>query len=272
MKKPDFAKYDLVAESATNSGEYLVVRGPYRKGDKWMMIVNDRLFGRYERFDWYDKEVEADKFVLVSRGLIGRFKYMKLSKPAIVTAVVLFVLLFFGLIFAGNYNSLVTGRNAVDNSWSKVETQYQRRFDLIGNLVESVKGSQLQEQKVFKDIADGRKQYNAAQQTGNQNDQAAAASRIETNVALIPRLQEAYPELKSNQNVQALMGELSGTENGIAQKRDNYNDVVTNYNNNITRFPKNIFAGLFDFDKRSLFKAESSAAQAPKVDFSTKTE
>lgn len=188
--------------------------------------------------------------------------YKKFKAPIITGAILLFLMVI-GLWFAGNFNSLVGAREDVENSWAKVETQYQRRFDLIGNLVESVKGSQLQEQKVFKDIADARKQY----QAGSSDQQAQAASSIETSVALIPRLQEAYPELKSNQNVQNLMKELAGTENGIAAVRDRFNDTVTNYNKNVQSFPKNVFANIFGFKERSQFKAASGAESAPQVKF-----
>lgn len=189
---------------------------------------------------------------------------MKLTKPAIVTGIVLGVLFLLGAWFVANYNSLVSASNAVDNSWAKVETQYQRRLDLIDNVLQSVKGSQGQEQEVFGKIADARSQYNNASTT---EEKAAAASSIETNVAVIPRLQEAYPELKSNEQVTALVNELKTTENGIAEKRDFYNDTVTNYNNNITKFPKSIFAGMYGYEKAKLFKAEVSASKAPKVNF-----
>jgi LemA protein len=199
--------------------------------------------------------------------LIKTRSSMKLSKPAITTLVVLAILFIGGMWCAGNFNSLVDMNEDVDNAWAKVETQYQRRFDLVGNLVESVKGSQLQEQKVFKDIADARRQYQSAGESQNSEGQAEAASRIETNVALIPRLQEAYPELKSNQNVQALMGELTGTENGISGVRDQYNDTVTNYNKSVQKFPKNVFASMFGYKERKQFKADSGADKAPKVKF-----
>jgi LemA protein len=189
---------------------------------------------------------------------------VKLTKPAIVTGIVLGVLFLLGAWFVANYNSLVSASNAVDNSWAKVETQYQRRLDLIDNVLQSVKGSQGQEQEVFGKIADARSQYNNASTT---EEKAAAASSIETNVAVIPRLQEAYPELKSNEQVTALVNELKTTENGIAEKRDFYNDTVTNYNNNITKFPKSIFAGMYGYEKAKLFKAEVSASKAPKVNF-----
>lgn len=262
--KPDFIKFDLVSTKEIGAKQALVVQSPYKKDDTWAMIVNERLFGRYDRFEWHDKEVNASEYILINRGFLGRFKNMKISKPAIVTGIALLAILFIGLTFSGNYNSLVTGRNAVDNSWAKVETQYQRRMDLIDNVVASAKGAQGNEQKVFGDIAKARSQYNSATTT---DGKAQAASTIETNVALIPRLQEAYPELKSNEQISKLITELQGTENDIAATRNAYNDVVTNYNNNITRFPKNIFAGIFNFDQRKLFKSNPTAATAPKVNF-----
>lgn len=190
---------------------------------------------------------------------------MQLSKPAIWTAGILTFVLFIGLLFAGNYNSMVAARNTTNKSWGSVETQYQRRFDLIGNLVASVKGAQGQEQAVFGKIADARSAYaNASTPSGK----AAAASQIETNVALVPRLQEAYPDLKSNTQVTALMSQLSGTEDSILTARNAYNDSATTYNTSIERFPKNVFAGVFGFHGFALFKADAGAATAPKVDFS----
>ena len=189
---------------------------------------------------------------------------MKLSTPAIITGIVLGTVMLVFLWFTGNYNSLVGAKNQTDQSWSQVETQYQRRLDLVGNLVASTKGAQGQEREVFGKIAEARTQYNNATTS---SDKAAAASSVETNVALIPRLQEAYPELKSNQQVQSLMNQLTGTEDGILAARDNYNKVATNYNTNIERFPKNVFANIFGFKPFALFKAKAAAANAPEVKF-----
>ena len=187
-----------------------------------------------------------------------------MSKPAIVLAFILGFLFVSGLWLMGNYNSLVGSKNQVDKSWASVETQYQRRFDLIDNLVESVKGSQKQEVAVFGEIAKSRKQYLSATNT---NDKAVAMSSLETNIALIPRLQEAYPELRSNENVQMLMTDIRGTEDGILKARDTFNTTATNYNTNILSFPKNIFARVFGFEKQSLFKADAGTSVAPKVKF-----
>lgn len=183
---------------------------------------------------------------------------------AIAVGIVLGVVAFISFWIVGNYNSLVSSRNQVDKSWSMVESQYQRRLDLIDNLVESVKGAQGQEREVFIKIAEARTKYNSAV---SDDDKAEAASNLETNIALLPRLQEAYPELKSNQQVQTLMTDLKGTEDGILKARDAYNATVTNYNTNIERFPKNVFASTFGFEKRTLFKSDQGSEKATKVKF-----
>jgi LemA protein len=187
-----------------------------------------------------------------------------MTKPATITGGILVFFLIVGLWIMGNFNSLISSKNAVDKSWSKVETQYQRRLDLIDNLVSSTKGAQGQEREVFIKIAEARTRYNNA---SSSTDKAQAASQIETNVALLPRLQEAYPDLKSNQQVQSLMNQLTTTEDGILKARDGYNDTTTNYNIGIQRFPKNLFAGWFGFAKIALFKADSGANKAPQVKF-----
>jgi LemA protein len=189
---------------------------------------------------------------------------MKLTKQATITLIVLSVIAILGLWLMGNYNSLVQSRNDVDKTWGKVETRYQRRLDLIDNLVASTKGAQGQEKEVFIKIAEARSGFKNASSSG---EQAAAASQMETNIALIPRLQEAYPDLKSNNQVQALMNELGSTENDIMTARDSYNDTTSNYNLGIQRFPKSIFASMFGFTKQNLFKADVGAKNAPKVQF-----
>lgn len=189
---------------------------------------------------------------------------LNLSSAAKTTLFVLGGFFFIGLWLVGNYNSLVNSQTAVEKSWAQVETQYQRRFDLIGNVVESVKGGQKQELAVLTEIANARKQYSGA---SSLNDKSAAINSIETNVALLPRMQEAYPDLKSNMLVQSLMTELKGTEDGIAKARDTFNTTATNYNKNIRSFPKNIFANMFGFEKVNLFKSTVSADKAVQVKF-----
>jgi LemA protein len=165
---------------------------------------------------------------------------------------------------SGNYNSLVTAENQVDKSWASVETQYQRRLDLVGNLVSSVKGAQKQEVEVFGKIAEARSRYLAA---STPEEKVTAVNDIETNIALVPRLQEAYPDLKSNTQVTKLMDQLTGTENGIQAARDHFNDTANNYNTQIERFPKNLFAASFGFEQKELFKAKAGAENAPIVSF-----
>lgn len=191
-------------------------------------------------------------------------KVFGLKPAAFNTLVTLGIVFFMGLWFMGNYNSLVSSQTAVEKSWASVETQYQRRFDLIGNLVESVKGGQKQELAVFSKIADARKQYSSASSI---HDKAEAVNSIETNMALIPKLQEAYPDLKSNALVTSLMSDLRSTEDVIAKSRDTYNTTATNYNKNIRSFPKNIFSSMFGFEKVPLFKSSQNADKAVEVKF-----
>ena len=187
---------------------------------------------------------------------------MKLSKGMIILAVVgVFVLAMLGW-FVGGYNGLVTQRNKVDQASAQLASAYQRRFDLVPNLVESVKGAQAQEQKVFGDIAAARTQYGNAKTT---EDKLAASQQYESALSRLLVVVENYPELASTQTVQNLMIQLEGTENRIKVERDNYSAVATNYNTMIQRFPRNILAGMFGFDKRDLYAAQTGAESAPKV-------
>ena len=187
---------------------------------------------------------------------------MSLSKPAIVTGIIVGFLVIVGLWLAGNYNSLVTASNAVDNSKAKIDTQLERRYELIDNIVSSVEGSQAQENEVFGKIAAARKVGSSAT---SESGKADANATIDQQIALLPRLQEQYPDLKSNDQVTRLIQELQGTAGQVATARDKYNDTVTNYNNNITRFPKSIFANVFGFGKKELFKASVEAQKNPQV-------
>jgi len=170
-----------------------------------------------------------------------------------------------GLNLISFYNSLVAKTEAVDNQWAQVETQYQRRFDLIPNLVNSVKGIMKQEQTVFGLIADARTRYAGA---GSTEEKAKAASQVESALSRLLVVMENYPELKSSVNVSQLMDELAGTENRIAVERKRYNDLVKEYNVVIKKFPAKLFAGMFGFTQRSFFEAVETAEQAPAVDLS----
>src|SRR3989344_5289157 len=161
-----------------------------------------------------------------------------------------------------SYNSLVTLNESVDAQWAKVETQYQRRFDLIPNLVNSVKGILIQEQKIFGDIAEARTRYSGVTSA---NDKAAAASQVESAFGRLLAVMENYPQLQSSANVQDLMTQLEGTENRISVERTRFNDMVRDYNVSVKRFPRNVLAGLFGFGERAYFEAAKGSETAPTV-------
>lgn len=189
---------------------------------------------------------------------------MQLSKQAITTGIILVVVFILAVWLAGNYNDLNRSRNQVTNSHARIDTAVQRRYELVDNLVASVKGSQVQEQKVFGAIADARKQGSSSSSTG---DQAAANAQLDQQIALLPRLQEAYPDLKSNDQVSKLIKDLENISVEVRDARNSYNDTATNYNTNVTSFPKSIFAGLFNFHSATLYKADAKAQANPEVDF-----
>lgn len=160
------------------------------------------------------------------------------------------------------YNGLVTGNQRVDQQWAQVETQYQRRFDLIPNLVESVKGVLKQEQTIFKDIADARSRYAGATTV---DQKSAAATGVESSLGRLLVIMENYPELKSDTTVVRLMDELAGTENRISVERKRFNDTVSEYNLQVIRLPGSLLAKLFGFKPREFFQAQEAAQTAPSV-------
>ena len=164
----------------------------------------------------------------------------------------------------GSYNGLVSSEQQVDTAKSNIETQLQRRSDLIPNLVSTVKGYASQEKEIFTDIANARAQLAGANTISEQANANAALSGALSRLLLIV---ENYPELKSNQNFQDLSIQLEGTENRIAIARQDYNTAVTNYNTKRRRFPTNIIGNLFGFESRDYFEASTGAEQVPAVDF-----
>ncbi len=160
------------------------------------------------------------------------------------------------------YNGLVGLSQKVDGQWAQVENQFQRRFDLIPNLVSSVQGAMKQEQKIFKDLADARTKYAGAKDT---NAKAAAAGEVEGAFARLLVVMENYPQLKSMEAVQQLMAQLEGTENRIAVERGRFNDSVRDYNTRIIQAPGNILARMFSFSVKTYFKAAEGSNIAPKV-------
>ncbi len=183
------------------------------------------------------------------------------SKPWVWVLVIVVVL---GAWLLGAYNSFASMNVGIDGAWAQVENQFQRRVDLIGNLVNSVKGLQTQEKEVFLGIAEARTRYAGATTV---DEKAAAASQVETALGRLLVVMENYPNLKSSEAVIELMAELSGTENRIAQERKRFNDAVTEYNTARVVVPGNIVASLFGFNMRSLYKADAGASTVPVVNF-----
>jgi len=179
------------------------------------------------------------------------------------TLLVLGVVVAVGLFIASYYNGFVRANEGVDAQWAQVETQYQRRFDLIPNLVNSVKGVMEQEQEVFSSIAEARTRYAGAV---SPDEKAAAAGQVESALGRLLVIMENYPQLRSVETVQGLMAELAGTENRISVERGRYNETVRDFNVMVKTFPGSLAASLFGFEARTMFEAAEGAAKAPNVE------
>ena len=177
-----------------------------------------------------------------------------------VLVVVVVVLLYGGAV----YNNLVNKNEGIDNQWAQVESQYQRRFDLIPNLVNSVKGAMKQEQEVFGKLADARTKYGSA---ATVNDKAKAASEVESALVRLLVVMENYPQLKSSDTVITLMSQLEGTENRISVERKRFNDATQEYNLIVKRFPSKLVAVMFGFGEKNYFESATGAENAPNVSF-----
>jgi len=162
------------------------------------------------------------------------------------------------------YNGLVTKRNRIDNAWGQVEVQTKRRYDLIPNLVETVKGYASHESATFERVVQAR---NAAQSAQTPGQQAQAENLLTGALRQLFAVAEAYPVLRASENFQQLQAQLSDTENKIAVSRQIYNDAVLTFNNAVQVAPGNIIAGIFNFNAREFFDAPEAAAEPPKVQF-----
>lgn len=182
-----------------------------------------------------------------------------LTWPVIIGVLVVIIAVYAG----GKYNGLVTQNEGIDAQWAQVESQYQRRFDLIPNLVASVQGAMKQEQAVFTAIADARTRYAGAT---TPETKAAAATGVESALGRLLVVMENYPQLASIGTVQSLMAELAGTENRVSVERMRYNEMVRDYNVSVKTFPGSLIAGVFGFDARTMFEAAAGAEVAPKVE------
>lgn len=164
----------------------------------------------------------------------------------------------------GAYNGLVGAEVNVDKAWGQVQSVYQRRADLIPNLVETVKGAKNFEQSTVLAVTEARSRWTGARTA---SEQVAAANQLEGALSRLLVVVENYPDLKSNQNFLALQDELAGTENRVNVERQRYNEAVGDYNKRLRRFPTVIVASMFGFDKREFFEAEKGAEKAPRVGF-----
>ncbi len=189
-------------------------------------------------------------------------KGLKIFLIVLAVIIVLIFVLFSSI--KGIYNSFVTLDEGVNNSWAQVETVLQRRFDLIPNLVETVKGYASHEKEVLTEVTKARASVGGASTV---NDKIQANNQLSSALSRLLVVVEKYPDLKANQNFIRLQDELAGTENRIAVERRRYNDTVKTYNQKIRIFPNNLFAGMFGFEKRTYFEAPKEAQEAPKVDF-----
>ena len=187
------------------------------------------------------------------------------KRNLIIAGVVLLVLVFsFYSLLQGSYNKFVTLDETVKSSWAQVENQLQRRYDLIPNLVETVKGYAKQEKDVLVEVTNARARVGGA---GKIPDKIAANNELSSALSRLLVVVEKYPDLKSNLNFLRLQDELAGTENRIAVERKRYNDTVQSYNVAVRSFPGNIVAGIFGFEQAAFFAAPAVAKAAPQVKF-----
>ena len=176
--------------------------------------------------------------------------------------IVVVVLLIFWVV--GKYNYFVSQNEAITGQWAQVENQLQRRFDLIPNVINAVKGITKQEKDVFEKLAEARTRYTGATTT---DQKAVAATQVESTLSRLLVVVENYPTLNSSQSFRDLTVELEGAENRISVERMKYNDLVKNLNANVKRFPSSIIASIFGVEERSYFEIAEGVEVVPKVDF-----
>ncbi len=196
-----------------------------------------------------------------------------MSKKWITIGIILVVIFLLYNFFSGRYNNMVAMEENVNTQWSNVETQYQRRYDLIPNLVNTVKGFAQQEQEVLTGVTEARAKASSIQidptNLNESNLQQFQQAQGQLNSALSRLLVtvERYPDLKSNQNFLELQAQLEGTENRIAVARQRFNGAAQEYNTYIRSFPTNTLAGMYGFERKPLFEADQGAESAPQVEF-----
>ncbi len=182
----------------------------------------------------------------------------------IVVGILALIILVPFLYLKGTYNSLVTLDEGVKAAWAQVENQLQRRYDLIPNYVETVKGYAAHEKELFVKVTEARSRVAGA---GTINNKIQANNQLSSALSRLLVVVERYPDLKANTNFIRLQDELAGTENRIAVERRRYNETVKVYNIKIRRFPTNMIAGMFGFEKATFFEVPKERQEAPKVKF-----
>lgn len=189
-----------------------------------------------------------------------------MKKTIVIIAVVLVAVIALVGVFSSNYNKFVEMEESVQNAQSDVSIYLQRRADLIPNFVETVQAYSLHEQETYTTVTKAR---SAVVDADSVKEQAEASTQLDSAIDIwVNAVTEAYPELKANTQYIALQDELAGSENRIATARNDYNKVAQAYNTAIRKFPANIIAGLFNFEKAEYFEADDDANDVPTVDFS----
>jgi LemA protein len=178
----------------------------------------------------------------------------------IIVAVIVILL----LVLVGMFNKLVRLRNRAENAWAQVDVQLRKRYDLIPNLVETVKGYAAHERGTFEEVTAAR---TAAQQAQGVAEQAQAENVLTAALGRLFAVAEAYPQLRATENFQQLQAQLSDVEQNIAVSRQVYNDTVLSYDNALETFPTNVIAGMFHFNPREYFQTEDATREAPRVSF-----
>lgn len=178
--------------------------------------------------------------------------------------IILIVVVVIALWLIATYNGLIQARNKVKNAFAQIDTQLQRRFDLIPNLVETVKGYASHEKELLENVTASRSGYMNATTAA---EKMAADNQLTSTLKTLFAVSENYPELKANENFSKLQDDLKGTEDKVAFSRQFYNDSVTKYNDKLLMFPTNIIGSMFGFKEEELFKTDEAAKAAPKVQF-----
>ncbi|MEE0948255.1 MAG: LemA family protein [Bacteroidales bacterium] len=196
-----------------------------------------------------------------------------MKKKNLVIIIIVALVAIIGIYVFTAYNSLASKDEACLNQWSKVESQYQRRLDLIPNLVSTVKGYAKHEEETLIKVIEARNNATQVKFDANNMSQQQLEQFQQSQDALSSALKglniviERYPDLKANQNFLQLQSQLEGTENRIAVERQRYSDMVNEYNTSIRRFPKNMVASLLGFERKAYFEAQNGAENAPQVEF-----